>query len=549
MALSTLGCNLQEIFSAVNETKTKKSELVPNIFGTRIYQSSRGWGRVWKWFFNLLKNHFGKDLQQEKLIKAMKTTASIFKKRLPRIQEDAKTYRNYLENNSTEESPDESKLHKARRGIITWNRATAPFLDFTNSGGNEKLTQIFKTYSSMTYLQDQPSLQKLQRVIDLEGYLHQPLPLKELGKLAKGKTLDKKEEKCIKNWVEKLNKKTSVITIGILHRALEMLFDDPQELLQLEIGLLDRHLKLFKERDPDHIQWREGLKSGDILYCNGKEVQLGSQIGKKLYAEDNNVIYTIEGNCNEVVVIGINRAILRLKERIGKENGWGIRHANVLEIDREGKFALVERLQDPLVEQEWKGTKNFIHSEDRDTALPIAKAIKWMIEQDMTPKNFSAKHLMFNRDGVFKNAKICIPGEFDFIALEDVAIECARGNRTIYTYLMANSGLNTTRFYYFFESLAKRAVEGKKINVADIAAIKKISDPKIIDRGECFCGQVQRLKERCFQKIDEMGLSGDVEGIKSGVCERILNIYNSHCTASVLWPTLEEEVMSVLHKI
>ncbi|MFQ5729956.1 MAG: hypothetical protein ACE5GN_06315 [Waddliaceae bacterium] len=559
MSLNALGSNLREIYDTVNDSKNVTAELVPNPFGTRVYNTSKGWGRLWRWFFKITDTLFGKSFKLRKLRQAMLKTQKIFREHLPSIRKNIKTYQTYLQKKSAGYPVEEKNFHKARRSITTWNHATVPFLEFVRNGGNEKLSKLFKTYypsnsGKSPFLCDQEMgpLKELQKIINLEGYLHEPLPLPILEKLATGKIITDSDKKALALWIDKLHKLKAKIHIGPFHDAMAALvnhlatlqYPEPPSLASLELALVDHRLTLFRQKDPKHIKWRNTLQPGDHLTCNGKEILLGEPIGKKFFDKDNNLVFGIKDNPDKVVYIGINRAVLGLKEKISKENSGGIPNARFLEIDKEGRFALMERLQEPLERYPWKTNANWLHHEDRDIATPLANLVKWMVQNKVTPQNFSPKHLMFDTKGRLRYAKICIPGNFDYTVLEDFLFACANGNRTVFCSLMSDSYLHVHPYQKFYEKMLKHALEGNKKKAATVAALDKISDPKIVDRGEALHQEVLKLKESCCRKIYEKFRVSDTETLVKTVKEEIFGFYYHTHASGILWPTIEEEVIA-----
>jgi len=570
MSLGILESNLQEIYSAVQDPKSTVPDLVPNLSGTRVYHTAAGWGRLWRWIFDVIDYCIGEEFKLVKLQQAIEKTQGIFQKKLPSIHAHVETYKKYLQRKSTGYPVVEEDFQKARKKITAWNHVTAPFLESLQKEGRDKVTSLFKKNlppdlekgkrkSLFFYDPEFASLQQMQKLIDFEGYLHEPLPLTILEKLATGKLLADSESKALDAWLEKLNGMRSKVDVGFFHSSMLAYVKylstlpslQPPTIVNLEAALLDRNFTLFKTEDPVHVKWKDSLKPGDPIVCNGKKITLGEQIGAKAYGKDNNIIFSIKNDEEKVVSIAINQAVLGLREKISKEDGGGIHNAKYIEIDEEGRCALIERLQDSLENYKWKTTKAWLDHEDKDLLVPIAELLKWMVEKKTTPKNFAPKHLMFDGKGVLRSTKVCLLNEFDYTVLEDSVYNISNGNRTVFSYLMINSDLHGHSYQKFYKKIVALALKDDKDdheNIQRAIDLEIIDDPKIEDRGIALYKRVVQLKEYCCNKILEESKGAREKSIKKAVKNEISTLYNNIKSGGILWPTMKKEVVKEVLK-
>ncbi|NGX42445.1 MAG: hypothetical protein K940chlam7_00725 [Chlamydiae bacterium] len=547
MSLSDLRDNLQEIYSAAHDPRNIDLVIVPNLFGTRVYHTSRGWGRLWRWLFNLISPFVGEDFKLKKLRQAMQKTERTFQEHLIHIQDHIKTYQGYLQKKSTDDSLDENDFHTSRDAITEWNDATTIFLKALQGDKKEKITEFFDKYGTWTlenWGQNFELHQQMQKIIDLEGHLHEPLPLSIMVKLATLNELEKEEKRTLDNWVSKLKKLETKIKIGPFHDALRAIVYsssdkelDAVNLANLEF-ILSKELLLFQHEDPEHVKWRSSLKKGGSVDCNGNKIILGEQLGRKLSGVDNDIFFSIQDDPENVVRIGKNRAILGLEKRFSEFYKSGARSAEFLEIDDEGRCAIVERLQDPVAQDE-----------PEEIARPIAGAVKWMVQENGTPRNLSPTQFMFNKEKQLRSVKLRLLGNFDYIALEKFIYACAKEDRNIFHYMMTQSDLYSHHYRKFYRKMLKNGLKGRD-KTADVVAIffKEITDPKIIESAQALYDEAKKLKNSCCQKIKKHSDVSDETLLASNVRDAIVECYDSAGTGSILWPTTEQDVIAFVTK-
>src|ERR1700733_4789961 len=429
MELELLGSNFREIFVATHDD-SQKIDLVANGFGTRLYHASEGWGRFWKWFFNIVKIFVGEDFEKQKLHEAMEKTHRVFKEELSSIEEHIKTYNSCLQEIINGTDLKEEGYHDARHSIANLYREITTFTSFANDKENEKLSKLFKQYyntedgSPFSCTYDENELQKIQEIIALEGLFQKPLPLFLLKKLATGHEITESESQKLQSWIVKINK-NDALDLEIFHAGLIACVDyfsteqQPANLLTLELALANRKCEIFDRVDQEHIEWRESLKKGDVIQCNANKIKLGDPLNVKFTETDRHIIFTVEGDSQKVVVIGMNKVILALEQRVMEERCAGSCFVAYKDVDAQGTCALVERLKKPLDKVTWIST-DCLDPIDKNTARPIANLMKYWIKNKITLQDMLLKNFMFSDDEVLKYAKINFPVEIDYVALEDL---------------------------------------------------------------------------------------------------------------------------------
>lgn len=558
--LNTLQGNLQEIFHAAKMSASHQIHLVANPFGTRLYYSSQGWGRMWRWFYMVAETFFNqRGLRTTKVKKAILYTYALFQKNLQHIQENSSRYQNYLIKTAQGYSTNENELFLVRKNITLWNQATRPFVKAAINEQRGIIEKLFQFCQKKPAEQNAPvfaypqfdMLKQCQKIINLEGILNGPLPLEIFEKISKNKRLSDSDFKDLDKWIKKLNQ--SSCSISIVHQAIQAIIaiinsqnqenSDQADLIRLESMLDKRGCTLFQQDDAKFIQWRNTLKKGSKLFLDGKEITLSDQLGRKILGNDRFLSFSIVEMPDFVVLTGNNEAILGLKKsRHHPENGYGVEPIQISEIFDRGRWTLVERLK-PLNSYAWSST-NILSNQDQFFSKPLVHLIKWLIQQKQTPDFFNPKYLMINPKQQLKSLRPTAKKEFDFNALEDFAFQCSSGNLTIFRHLMEASGLYSHLSTKFYHEVITNALKGDGSPPEDLAGIYNIDDPKVVDRAVKLAHDILMLKQHCCFTILEKHPEKKVQQVEQSVNKAILRCHQENRSAGTLWPTLLESVLA-----
>ena len=552
MGYAALQANLSELYAAATDRRPAMA-LVADLSGKRLFQKHKGWGRAWTWFYDAAYILFGWNPRSEKLDRALRATNALYAAKQRQVQEDIKALNGYLESG-------QKRPHRAAAGISAWNRATMPFCKLLKQD-NQKLNCFLKTHfapndTPFAAVKESGEAKRIQAVIDLEGILHAPFPFTLLQKAATGKSCDKNETQRLRRWTYALNTREKRLGVARLHRALQAIvsrlpathYPHPPNLVRLELKLIDHGLQHFFRGDNRHLAWREALQPGDVINLAGKTLVLGEPIGRKKEGGDGNYVFALKDDPTQVAVIGLNRAILPLKEEVAREDAWGIRHATINAIDRKGRFALIEKLEGPVSEMRWATTKGWVHPQDKDVLKPLASWVGWLLKQNACPHQLSAKHLMFDTKGRLRYAKAGLAAPFDFLTLEKFLYDCAQGNRAIFCYLMNNSGLYDHPYQKYFEEVVERTISGETVDAPALAAIAKISSAAVADSGKKLAEEILAVIETCLEKVyNEYAVPADLDP-KEELKLKIYAHYKQTRAVAFLWPGIVEEVSALAAK-
>lgn len=554
-------CNLQEIYSACQSKKSGEPALVPSLISQRVYHSSYGWGRLWKWFYLAVQFLTGKDLKTKRLIKIMQKMEKIFSKKLPQVIENAAAYQDYLEKRIREEEVDENEVHALRKNVRRWTRATAPLSSIVEKKQNEKITSLFQTYYPdsiergelpFSYGQGEVLLRETQLLIDLEGYLHSPLPLALFKKLARKEDLSSDEQHELEKWIKILNKKKENIPVDLFIDCLRVLTKKPSfggSLIELKVRLLQNNLELLRMKEEKHLSWRAALQPGDELESGSHTYRLGEAIGVKSEGFDSTLIFEIEGNEDHVIAVGMNRAYWSIKQKVANEFQWGIKMPEIKEISPDGRFAIIERLTPAISENQWESPENQpLVESDLSILDPISNLFKWWGKESVCPANFSLNRLMFNMAGELKYTHSLQPTAFDFRLLEDLAYEIAQGNLNVYLHIMQQSKLSSHLTMNFYRRVVEASLKNESVKIRDLAAYRKISDPVVIQRGRKLYKKIQKLRAKIIKTLNKEFDHIDQHSLLANANKELKEWYEGTCSASRLWPSIEEAVTGNLRR-
>lgn len=560
---SILRDNLQEIEHAVRDRQGCGLRLVANFFGNRIYDSSRGWGRLWVWFYRFVDwvRHKDNDLRLDKLKQAIVNTHNLFQSQLPQIENHITAYESYLRQAGSGYSVNEDQIHAVRSAIIFWNQSYAPFLRLMKHVNCPKLEKLFRlsfagrsSQSDAAVLWANPfsaQLKVFQKVIDVEGLSCGPLPLEAFKKILRKKPLNSIDNKNLDRWIGKINKVSGCVNrVDGMLRAVAARFSKARtedskhaDWVVLEAFLEDKGCSVFQQQDPKHILWQQALKKGMILSQGEEEFVLEHEILPWASGSENTRVFSLEKPLGQVLLASQNKTALAIRRFRGTAgNGFAVEPAKILGIFDNGRWGTMERLQ-PLGSRKWTSVFGNLSPEDAPLVNGLAGLLGWLVKQNCTPSNFSSKTIMFDAQYRLRALKTMEKREFDFNALQDFALEFSAGNAVIFQYLMSTSGMAKHPVANFYYELIAHAFGGDETAVEDMASIYKIGDPKVVDRGTALVQEALTLRSQLCMKIREAQPDQDPKAIKKAVGSTILSCYLSTKGCGILWPLLGQEVL------
>lgn len=509
--------------------------------GTRIYESTRGWGRLWRWFYKIIDRFTCRDYRLEKLKQAVIHTHRIFQAHLDSLQQHISCYDTYLKKVGGGYEVAEGPVHVARRTILLWNRSTLPFIKLMRQCEYPKLNQLFQMcfgenidLSTLWHTSSIATAEAAGKVIEVEGLSQGPLPLEVLKKIVKNKSLNSFDQKELNKWIKRIDQVPDCV--DQLHGALKCIVDcyrpgnhqevsRSNEIARLEVFLEDKGCRVFKQCDKQHIQWRNELKNGMALTYGNQQWILDSQIPSTKIHGDSTFVYATD-HVAKVVLVAQNKALLAMRQlRQQSPNDWGIEPA-CLEVCDDGRWGIMERLQ-PLESRQWHTLpgETEVHSEDSLLVKELCELIEKLVKQQMMPSNFSATSLMYDQQYRLKALHLETSfgkKSFDFNALEDFVFACAANNPVIFKHLMSASSLSMHPIGIFYHELIKNALKGDQTTIDDMAGIYKIVDPKVVDRGIVLVKEVLALRDQLCLKMRQAYPNRDMKSIVTEVNTKLM---------------------------
>jgi hypothetical protein len=541
-----LRSNFQEIYHAVKYSESQGICLAANMSGTRIYDSTRGWGRLWRWFYSFIDLLTFHNYRLAKLKQAILYTHRIFQEHLFSLKQHLSCYETYLKKLGSGYVVDEEPVHIARKGIRLWNQSTMPFINLMRECQHPKLNHLFRlcfgAQVELSTLWDHPDVAVTEaagKMIDIEGLSQGPLPLEAFKKILRNKPLNSLDQKELNKWIARINQVPNCV--DKVHAALNFISDcyhkgddnkTNMDVVRLEIFLEDRGCKIFKQCDKQQMHWRTSLKKGMTLTQGDQRWILYSQFPSTKIAEDDTLVFAIDNDA-KVIIIPKNKVVLSMRQfRQRHSNSLDITPA-CLDICANGSWALMERLQ-PLESRQWQSLPEqaILHTDDRQLVKELSLFIEKCVKKQETPVNFNVASLMYDQhyhlkalNMEIKRATECRAPSFDFNALEDFAFACAANNRVVFKHLMIDSGLSAHPIGMFYHELIINALNGDQTSIEDMAGIYKITDPQAVDRGLEVVKEMLALRDQCSLKMRQCYPDMNLKTIMSDVNAKLIKAH------------------------
>jgi hypothetical protein len=465
-------------------------------------------------------------------------------------------------------SVDKRLCKETQEKIQKFHDYTQYFFIEVQAERNKKLTTLFKKHFCEDCLAHVDRLQENYAIITLQGEIGDELPLRALIDASYG---NKEENSELKNFVKTLAAKNS--DISTLHSAFNGIVDHAKkfhqteankrlnrvpDLATLESHLYDLNKQVFSKVDKDLLVFRDSLKVDFVLSTefydeeNGKNstytITLGKQIGEKGQSEfDNNLFFEIKtlfkdqeeqkqmaNSC--VIWITINKALAGIKW-VQNQSCNIIQPATIRFIDNQGRFALVDKLQS-LPNGSFNSNEKFYEC--------IARWIGWQLTQSITLDNLNidnimlAKHPIEGNRSVITSIKVTKPlDKFSYSKLEQIVYDISKGDQRVFHFIMNQSGLSQTDDAVYIKTLVHASFK-PEID-PEREAIGKTFKDKSTPLGAIKLQQdIAKMKDECLKilKLSHKAIS------PSELEQKILEKYDEKGCVSILWPTLQAEIIT-----
>lgn len=543
--LDLLSSNLQEIYSFLGNTGNKPP-MEANYSGTHIYDSSAGWGRLWRWFYAFIGvfSNCSQEMRNDRLVSALMKTAELFLEKRGLIEIEFKRYSEDLACLSRNEPINTVEHERAREAIRTWHNVAFPFLKLTEER-EATVAALFLPPTAMApslieYARTVPNIisgnqahnaAKHRHLVDLEDISDKIIPVSVLAKMCRLQQDEKSREEIIPkergevgDWLGRIDQKRKDIKDEecgrIFHNGIRAMVNElfpnqkePEIVARLELGLKMIQPKsvtvceTLNSEDPEHFKWRLRLQENSEVRCNDQKITLGARLGEKSDFNDRIATYAVQGNDRMVVLIATNTRKLMMNKILFDNEPLSV---NIIDIDRDGAVMLVEKLK-PLTEYVWTSTDSLSLVDDRQCGKIVGMLQNWLKNKYIMP-NLSPDHWGFNVDGELKSMKVLYPQDFHFSDYEDFIFALSNNNFTVFSQIMGASGLSGFPVANFYNTVMNRAIESEDpINERTLAGEieglmkrRQFEDgdkEKIVRRALALYQHVYTLKRNCLSRV------------------------------------------------
>ena len=559
-----LSANLHELYyEALSEGQP---ELVPSLFSNHVYASTTFFGRLWRVIYAVIGLFFGHGLKNERLKTVLLNVIHSYQEFQKEIEPVFQRYQIMI-GKRCEGYLNETDLYKNLRWQIHhWNDKTMPFVKLILKGKIAKVEELIRDYFSGENIEvpeesgnpfissRTKEIASYQPLIDLEELSEDFYPYYPLAKLAMEKHLTKTEEQDLSDWIERAE------NLGIkqkkFQRSLEALINNisamntslaavKPSLVTLELELLKRGLNTLIKEDPKHIEWRKTLKMGDTIFINGTAYTLGEEIRHLKPGSNQNLVFLCQEREDAVIVIGKNISTLEIRRQVQRDISTGFVSPNWIEIGRDGKAGLQERMLKHISQIEWKSTHE-LKQEDHPFIRPFIGLIRFMKEIEKTPKAIPYEHLYFSRDCILKCIKPTQLIPFDYGSLERFALDASKKNQVIFNTIILRSGLFQHKQRQFFEDIIATFESEENLSTKTIASLSvhSITTSSVIDRGEALAEKTRSLFKKIEKKIHLRYQVEDPDALKKAIRKHIRIRYNAEKARSFFFPEFSKRVMN-----
>ena len=321
----------------------------------------------------------------------------------------------------------------------------------------EVISAVYKKYTSSSLFTSEHE-QVLERFcIDhvmciTESRVGGPFPFAIFTKILAKEELLVEEQNSLEEWRVKIERPTAYLTPQILHTALrgsvEILQGDcgqklSDKLFAIESFIFHKKSAFLLKADCRHQAFIQALIPDQSTIEN---IALGKKISCLDRAEEKFVVFE-QKDAPRLVVFANNPMRLGILRHTVIHYNWSIKPLKWFHLDPEGRFCVVEKL-DSLHELSWHTTTFGLDARDVSLANELAALLTHWASSENIPSAISSKDLFVE----IEDGEVSIKSFFglhidevvphDYNRLEQYCWQFAKGNFTIYSFLMKQSFLS-----------------------------------------------------------------------------------------------------------
>lgn len=356
----------------------------------------------------------------------------------------------------------------------------------------------------------------------LEGILDEEMPVFELCRFATLETLSSMHKEKLKKWIRNLENHKERVTPWLIHRAISSVLGKTLQdrVYFVELALLKEGCTVLDMRDMGYQKWFETIAPDVSLSA---DVVLGRSIQNKIAQDMGLELFEHVGHSNQMIAVGKGMNFLYKWEASCIQDARGVPCVEVIEHDPEGRFLVLERLT-PLDQNK------VLNPNECDE---IARLLAWMQSKGRTSEHFRPEFIFFNEEGELRSL---IPfktdGAYDYNVYEDFAHAVSHRGYYTFKYIMNRSRLSSQPVAQFYVECVRTHVikieDPKKKLIVDEASLRKIYDPKVIERAHRIVEQFKEFKLRLFRTlVPELILKSDLakKQLEEAIKEALLKHY------------------------
>jgi hypothetical protein len=481
---------------------------------------------------------------------------------------------NFNEKKKPISEEDEKEL---RHTIVNFHQTTYLFWSLFIKNDEETrrlclpLMRFIPSHSTLTNRTLFQTLEKEGRWVQLEGIMHQTIPVALFAKLYDPDSLTLEENKRLTSWVKTLNSCQQELSAHLLYIVLtdvitiiELQGSSPVTLQDLLFWLHQHDCSLLEQEDAAHMDWREGLHPGDTLECNGKTLVLGNLLSPNKFVGDVYKVFELIDYPNYVVKIAHNRfrLLIENKQVQNEEEHWGVRFVatidNLAEDDQKplikgldllGSCVVLEKLVDTFdcyvwASQEWKLTE-----EDEKHALVFANHLFCMNDWKASAQNLSLAHLMWDKKGILKSTRLLKKGQPNYNEWEVYCENAAKGNPFVLNFLMHVSKLNEHKIAIYYRKVVEDTLKTGHVNLIGRALPFGYRQDYYQQRIKNLCLQAKELRTICLQHVTahlrkKRQYSYEQDGqLQAAVAEKLIEFYRASPIPGRFCSSLQDDVV------
>lgn len=507
---SLLKENLQELYLLQDKTS-----LTSNFSKTRIYDSTKGLGKVWRIIHLFISLFVSKNYEKKCVETTLKKISLSYKQAIALTQETLERYKKLLDNNTLSENHDD-ELNILEKKITILHKCYLPFFE-----------NFFPTHPLVS------KSKKYQQLIDLNSYLIRknliPIPRSILKALLQEENeIPKDKMITLRSWIHGINARSKKINPKYFHEALKTFLNDSEEqALKLEYILHKKNCKILTQEESSHIKWRNSLKKGFILKnTSSNQIILGNQIETSSQFS----LYFQENNPSQEILIGINESLLKIKKMQSDSYRGIVPLRKWIFIDPAGRWALLESLQDHPP------------SSNLNDFSYLIEMLKKLIQCIGAETHFKPHLIKWNKTGQIRIdlSSIAIneplsPLEFDDVEL--LIYKIANKNLSLYSHLIEKTQLHKHIISYYFSTIFEKTMRSEELNVFKLAQIREIYSKELTQSGKRFQKTILLSRNKFLTH-----LKNQKEYNENNEIEKIIHRYKKLKTFSLLGKNEGKEI-------